>query len=429
MGELAVTGPVGTDTIDALRAGGAIDDPSHAEGAALTAQIAELRAVLEAIQSGGVDAVITGDAGSEQIYTLVSADRPYRAMIERMNEGALTVSERGVILYANQCFAQMLGRSPPSLVGTPVSEHVADADQRAVGDLLRLRPGESARARVGLRTDSGPVPAVLAATCVDLDGTPVHCLIVSPPAALPGLEGTDAAPTGTRHHRSARSVMGLFAVITLLPLVVLTATALRLGTDAVTNEARARIQTAAVLEARAVDVRMSARRDLVAWFAGRGTLTVPLSHATPSARDLSALQLALEQIVSSEAGISTAAVVDPAGRLVSVAPADPALLGRDFSYRDWYKGVSRTSRPYVSEAVVGDGSGHPLVVAVAADPVRRRNGSTRPGLPQRRVPVEQRPAVRPRVSPGPGTVADGHRPGRSCPRRAHSTGRSGVGRS
>ena len=37
----------------------------------------------------------------EQVYTLTSADRPYRVIVESMGEGAATVSERGVILFAN----------------------------------------------------------------------------------------------------------------------------------------------------------------------------------------------------------------------------------------------------------------------------------------------------------------------------------------
>ena len=42
-----------------------------------------------------------GPPGQEQVYALVSADRPYRLIVEAMNEGAVTVSPRGVILDAN----------------------------------------------------------------------------------------------------------------------------------------------------------------------------------------------------------------------------------------------------------------------------------------------------------------------------------------
>jgi len=46
--------------------------------------------------------------GGEQIFTLQGAELPYRVLIEDMNEGALTLTMDGVILYANRRFAEML---------------------------------------------------------------------------------------------------------------------------------------------------------------------------------------------------------------------------------------------------------------------------------------------------------------------------------
>ena len=44
----------------------------------------------------------------EQIYTLRSADQPYRLMVEQMREGALTLAADGTILYCNQRFAELM---------------------------------------------------------------------------------------------------------------------------------------------------------------------------------------------------------------------------------------------------------------------------------------------------------------------------------
>ena len=75
----------------------------------LVQQIAYLQEALTAIGSGGVDAVVLGSPENEQVYTLTNADRPYRVIVERMGEGAVTVSERGVILFANPRLAQFIG--------------------------------------------------------------------------------------------------------------------------------------------------------------------------------------------------------------------------------------------------------------------------------------------------------------------------------
>ena len=78
------------------------------EASTQTAKLAELRAQLreaqetiEAIRGGGVDSLMIGPPGQEQVYSLASADRTYRLVVEAMNEGAATVSPRGVILDAN----------------------------------------------------------------------------------------------------------------------------------------------------------------------------------------------------------------------------------------------------------------------------------------------------------------------------------------
>ncbi|MDQ4081748.1 MAG: ATP-binding protein, partial [Actinomycetota bacterium] len=64
-------------------------------------------------------------------------------------------------------------------------------------------------------------------------------------------------------------------------------------------------------------------------------------------------------------GIGTAFVADTNGRLIDIVPPTPSIVGDDFSYRDWYRGVTRTGRTYISEAYVSQAAGRPKVVAVA----------------------------------------------------------------
>ncbi len=63
-------------------------------------------------------------------------------------------------------------------------------------------------------------------------------------------------------------------------------------------------------------------------------------------------------------------VTDPAGVLWADHPSiDPAVIGRSFAQRDWYRGVSRTGRPYLSE--VFERAARPVrVVYNFAAPVR-----------------------------------------------------------
>ena len=47
------------------------------------------------------------------------------------------------------------------------------------------------------------------------------------------------------------------------------------------------------------------------------------------------------------------------------APMDPAVIGQNFAYRDWYKGVADGWKPYVSEVYRTRAAPQQLAVAVA----------------------------------------------------------------
>jgi PAS domain S-box-containing protein len=144
----------------------------------LRRQISYLQETLTAISSGGVDAVVMGNPEQEQVYTLTSADRPYRVIVERMGEGAATVSERGVVLFANPQLAHFLGIGRDTMIGRDITDYV-DAQQQGVLDhLLETKTPDTRRAELTLTTAAGvEVPVLVAATALDLEGVLVRCLV------------------------------------------------------------------------------------------------------------------------------------------------------------------------------------------------------------------------------------------------------------
>ena len=81
---------------------------------------------IEAIRSGGVDSLMIGAPGEEQVYALASVDRTYQLIVKAMNEGAATVSPRGVILDANPRLGSMTGQTGSGLVGTAVLDLIPE---------------------------------------------------------------------------------------------------------------------------------------------------------------------------------------------------------------------------------------------------------------------------------------------------------------
>jgi PAS domain S-box-containing protein len=148
--------------------------------AALLAQIADLRATLDAIRTGGIDAVMVPGAQGDSLYTLTSADRPYRVLVEEMGDGAATLSEGGIVLYANQRFAQLLRAERASLLGRDLADLVQAHDATIMDDLLAAAPGTTAHHELTLiHPDGQKTPVLASATGLDLDGTIVRCLIVT----------------------------------------------------------------------------------------------------------------------------------------------------------------------------------------------------------------------------------------------------------
>jgi PAS domain S-box-containing protein len=107
------------------------------ELAKLRARLAEAEETLRAIRTGEVDTVLVAGKQGPQVFTLKGAEHAYRVLIECMNEGALTLTAKGVILYANQCFARMVKRPLEQVLGSSFHRLLSAADQAVLRPLLK----------------------------------------------------------------------------------------------------------------------------------------------------------------------------------------------------------------------------------------------------------------------------------------------------
>lgn len=160
-----------------MNAQGTGDSAGHEE---MEERIRHLEDALEAIASGAVDAVLIGEPEKGRVYTLESADRPYRVIVESMGEGAATVSERGVILFANPQLAHIVGVARDSMIGRDITSYVGKEQQPALSSLLGPAEAETRQAELTIaRPDGSEVPFLVAATDLDIDGALVRCLVLT----------------------------------------------------------------------------------------------------------------------------------------------------------------------------------------------------------------------------------------------------------
>jgi PAS domain S-box-containing protein len=150
------------------------------ENDSLREKLREAEETLEAIRNGDVDAVVVSGADSiPRVYTLETADQTYRLLVEEMQEGALTLTRAGDILYCNQRLAELVETQAERVIGGSLARFIASADWPTV---LGLIAAES-KSELALKTHQGRIVPVnvsfSALRGASLDGEEIFCCIVS----------------------------------------------------------------------------------------------------------------------------------------------------------------------------------------------------------------------------------------------------------
>jgi diguanylate cyclase (GGDEF)-like protein len=154
-----------------------VGDLSHAADTHDPPVRTEAEDMLRAISAGEVDAFVVSDGqGGDRVFTLSTADRPYRMFVENMRDGAATVSSAGLILYANRQLAEMLRCSRETIVGSPLGLFVSG--EAPHGSLEMGGPdGLGATVEFDLLDGDGlAVPVRVGASPLELDGEHLTCL-------------------------------------------------------------------------------------------------------------------------------------------------------------------------------------------------------------------------------------------------------------
>lgn len=140
-------------------------------------RMAEAEDTLRAIAAGEVDAFVVSDGGSgRRVFTLSTADRPYRMFVENMRDGAATLSPQGLILYANRRLAELLSRTRETVQGSALATFVADGDAFGSLDLWGIG-GLGTTLELDLIDAKGnAVPVLVGASPLEVDGEQLTCL-------------------------------------------------------------------------------------------------------------------------------------------------------------------------------------------------------------------------------------------------------------
>lgn len=152
---------------------------------ALEAEVQELKIRLEeaeelrrAISEGDLDALIIPGPQGKLVFTLDSADRAYRVLVETMNEGTVTFARDGTILYCNRRFAELIRMRPQAIAGTSIYGFIESEDIHTFKALLNQR---TSAGEIKLRaTDGIHVPVYMSISSFQLEGSQnAWCLVAT----------------------------------------------------------------------------------------------------------------------------------------------------------------------------------------------------------------------------------------------------------
>ena len=127
----------------------------------LISRTMEAEETLRAIRNGEVDGLVVSTAGGDQVFTLSGADHPYRVMVETMNEGAVTLTSNGTIVYCNQRFVDIVKGSLETVIGSSIYQYTSSRDQKIFEALVSHGLAGNRKVELNLQSGGEDVAPVL----------------------------------------------------------------------------------------------------------------------------------------------------------------------------------------------------------------------------------------------------------------------------
>lgn len=127
-------------------------------------RLGESEQLIEAIKAGEVDAFAIGSTEATEIYTLQSGDYAYRILIEQFGEGAINVTEEGLIVYTNTCFFELLELPYEKVIGTSLFDFIHPDSLEAFKQTFEQALQGKAKGEFNLKINDTIIPVYISLT-------------------------------------------------------------------------------------------------------------------------------------------------------------------------------------------------------------------------------------------------------------------------
>ncbi len=130
----------------------------------LESRLEESEQLIEAIKAGEVDAFAIYKENESEIFTLQTGDYAYRLLIEEFGEGAINVTEDGLIIYTNNSFCELLKLRYEKVVGTSIFDFIDPGSQVVFRELFRHSLAGKSKGELNLRVNDIVFPVYISLT-------------------------------------------------------------------------------------------------------------------------------------------------------------------------------------------------------------------------------------------------------------------------
>jgi len=130
----------------------------------LEEQLQEAQQLIEAIRDGEVDAFAINRNDTSEIYTLQSGDYAYRALIEKFGEGAVNLTEEGLMVYCNTYFAELIKVPYERIVGHYIVDLIADESKDRFHELFASALMGGSKGEIDLFVNDIHIPVYVSLT-------------------------------------------------------------------------------------------------------------------------------------------------------------------------------------------------------------------------------------------------------------------------
>src|SRR5579859_6403758 len=123
--------------------------------------LSEALEAIDAIKTGSVDAFAIRKDGKPEVFTLQSLDYSYRVLIERFGEGALNVTQEGLIIYCNSYFSTLIDTPNEKVIGSYIFDLISSETREKFNEHFMLAIQGGSKTEITLSVNNKIIPVYI----------------------------------------------------------------------------------------------------------------------------------------------------------------------------------------------------------------------------------------------------------------------------